>query len=290
MIDITDVDNIIDFEILAEQQKIEDVSDEAFKELLLALVASINAGDALKKTKEIIAQSDVNKDLSSTLRTLANEQLNTITGEDTKINYDEAVIAGYTFKELIAQRKETTKKQATKFMVQAIEAEKAQIAQLIKDEVNKYKKSIEAFYRTQAKGAREFGYAQVEKKLSKQIKGWISIAVLDNKTSAICMSLHNKFYEKGTQYKTRFDLPYQIPRHPNCRSQFVAVFKNKSIQSYKGKNLETFLKNNERAGKDLLGIEKYRLFKEADIKLTNFVDLKGKRFYTNDEIKKRLNL
>lgn len=293
MIDITDADNIINFEILAEQQSIEDTSSEAFKQLILAIIASIQAGEPLKKTKKLIEDADVNKDLSSGLRKIINEQLQNITGEQTKINYDEAIVAGYTYKELIEQRKNTTKKQATKFMTQAqdvLKDEKRQISQLVQDEINKYEKSIETFYRTQTKGARDFGYAQNEKVLSKEIKGWISIAVLDNKTSPICMSLHNKFYEKNDVYRTRFDLPYQIPRHPNCRSIFVAVFKGKSIQSYKGKNLETFLMNNETAGKDLLGIKKYDLFKNKDIKLTNFVDLKGKRFYTNSEIKKRLNI
>jgi hypothetical protein len=71
---------------------------------------------------------------------------------------------------------------------------------------------------------------------------------------------------------------------------FVAVFKDKSIQSYKSKNLETFLKQNPATGKELLGLKKYDLFKNEKIKLTNFVDIKGKRFYTNTEIKKRLNI
>lgn len=292
-LNISDVDNIIDFEILAEQQQIEDKSDDAFKVLLLAIIASIESGEPLKKTKKLISDANVNDELSSTLKKFVNEQVSTITGEKNKVDFGELVIAGYTFNELIAQRKETTKKQATKFMARAmdeIKAETKNITQLVNDELNKYKRGLEAFYRTQAKSAREFGYFEAEKAQSTEIKGWISIAVLDNRTSAICMSLHNKYYEKNAQYKTRFDLPYQIPRHPNCRSMFVAVFKGKSIQHYKGKNLETFLKANERAGKDLLGIEKYRLFKEKGVKLNNFVDLKGKRFYTNKEIKKKLNL
>ena len=293
MLDITDVDNIIDFELLAENKKIEDASDEKFKEILLGIIASINSGETTLKTKSYIDNSNVNQDLKSELRTFVNEQVENITGEKDKLDFEKTIIAGYTFNELIEQRKNTTKKQLTRFMVQAqdvLAEEKAQIKQLIDNELKKYKSSIETFYRTQAKSAREFGYGVVEKKLSKEIKGWISIAVLDNKTSAICMSLHNKYYEKGTQYKARFDLPYQIPRHPNCRSMFVAVFKGKSIQSYKEKNLETFLKQNETRGKELMGIEKYRLFKEKDIKLINFVDVKGKRFYTNSEIKKRLNI
>lgn len=292
MVDIENADDVINAEILFEQQQIEDESAKDYKALLLAIVASLEAGEPLKKTKKLIEDADVNKDLSKDLRKISNEQIENITDDATKIDYDEAVIAGYTFKELVAQRKNTTKKQATKFMMQAqelLKEDKAQITQLIKDELNKYEKSIETFYRTQTKSAREFGYAQNEKKKIKQIKGWISIAVLDNRTSAICMSLHNKFYSKD-DYATRFDLPYQIPRHPNCRSQFVAVFKNKSIQSYKGKNLETFLRQNPTAGKELMGIKKYELFEKKKVKLTNFVDLKGKRFYTNSEIKKRLNI
>lgn len=289
---ITDIDDVISAEILFEQQEVEDESSDAYKALLLAIVASIKAGEPAKDTKKIIADANVNKDLSKELRKISNEQIENITGEAQKIDFDEAVIAGYTFKELVAQRKNTTTKQATKFMAQAqdvIKEDKIEIAQLLKDDVNKYKKSIETFYRTQTKGAREFGYASNDKVLSKEVKGWISIAVLDNRTSAICSALSNVFYSKD-DYETRFDLPYQIPRHPNCRSQFITVFKGKSIQSYKGKNLETFLKQNPTAGKELMGIEKYKLFTEKGIKLTNFVDLKGKRFYTNKEIKKRLNI
>lgn len=292
MLDITEIDNIINFELLAENQKINDTSYIEFEALLLAIIASLNKNDTQRETKRIIDTADVNKDLKDELKTFVDGQVENITGEKESINFATTLLAGFTFNELVAQRKNTTIKQATRFMVQAQDAikENERITQLINDEVNRYQKSIETFYRTQAKSAREVGYAQNEKKLQTEIKGWISIAVLDNSTSAICMSLHNKYYEKGTQYKTRFDLPYQIPRHPNCRSIFVAVFKGKSITSYKEKNLETFLNENEQTGKELMGIEKYRLFKEQNIKLVNFVDVKGKRFFTNSEIKKRLNI
>ena len=292
MLDITELDNIINFEILAENQEINDNSDKGFEALLLAIIASISKNDTQAQTKKLIDNSDINENLKEDLKVFVNSQVENITGEKETINFATTLIAGFTFNELIAQRKNTTKKQLTRFMIQAQDAIKQQerVTQLIQDELNRYQKSIETFYRTQAKGAREVGYAQNEKKLQTEIKGWMSIAVLDNKTRAICLSLHNKYYEKGDQYKTRFDLPYQIPRHPNCRSIFVAVFKGKSITSYKEKNLETFLTENEQIGKELMGIEKYRLFKEKDIKLVNFVDLKGKRYYTNSEIKKRLNI
>lgn len=288
---IYDIEDVINAEILFEQQDTEDKSSEAFKALLLAIIASIKAGEPLKKTKKLIENSDINSDLKDNLEKMISEQLENISDKKVKFDFATAVIAGYTFNELIDQRKQTTKKQLTKFMVSAVNTVNQGTGEtaLINNEVNRYEKSLDTFYRTQAKGAREYGYAENDKILRSNVKGWMSIAVLDNKTSAICLSLHNKFYS-ADEYKTRFNIPYQIPRHPNCRSIFVTVFKDKSIQSYKGKNLETFLMQNPTQGRELLGIKKYELFQQEKIKLTNFVDLKNGRFFTNSEIKKRLNI
>lgn len=288
---IYDVDDVINAEILFEQQDTGDKSTTEFKALLLAIIASIKAGGPLKKTKKLIEDSNINADLKDNLEKMISEQLENITDKKVKFDFATAIIAGYTFNELIAQRKQTTKKQLTKFMVSAVDTVKQGIgeATLINNEVNRYEKGMDTFYRTQTKGAREYGYTENDKKLRSNVKGWMSIAVLDNKTSAICLSLHNKFYS-ADDYKTRFDIPYQIPRHPHCRSMFVTVFKDKSIQSYKGKNLETFLRQNPTQGKELMGIKKYEMFEQEKIKLTNFVDLKGGRYFTNDEIKKRLNI
>jgi hypothetical protein len=109
---VVEIDDVIGAEILFEQQALDDASNEAFKVLLLAIVASIQAGEPLKKTKKLIADANVNKDLSKNLRKIINEQLENITDEKTKIDYDEAVIAGYTYKELVAIRKNTTTKQS----------------------------------------------------------------------------------------------------------------------------------------------------------------------------------
>lgn len=289
---IYDVDDVINAEILFEQQETGDKSTADFKALLLAIIASIKAGEPLKKTKKLIEDSNINADLKDNLEKMISEQLENIADEKVKFDFATAVIAGYTFNELIAQRKQTVKKQLTGFMTRAGDAVKDGVqieSALIRNEVNRYEKETERFYRTQTKGAREYGYAENDKKLRSNVKGWMSIAVLDNVTSPICLSLHNKFYS-AEDYKTRFDIPYQIPRHPHCRSMFVTVFKDKSIQSYKGKNLETFLRQNPTQGKELMGIKKYEMFEQEKIKLTNFVDLKGGRYFTNDEIKKRLNI
>ena len=51
MLDITEIDNIIDFEILAENQVINDNSDKDFEDLLLLIIASIKRNDTFLQTK-----------------------------------------------------------------------------------------------------------------------------------------------------------------------------------------------------------------------------------------------
>lgn len=289
---IIDDDDVITAEMLFEQQDTEDESDVAFKALLLAILASIEAGEPLRETKKIIKNSNVNVGLKKNLSRMITEQNENITDEKDVVNFNEATIAGFTFNELIKNRELTTTKQATRFMTTAKDVladGRINATKLINEEIAKYNKSLETFYRTQTKAGREFGYAKNDRTLSKEVKGWMSVAVLDNKTSAICVRLHNTFYSKEN-YATRFDIPFQIPRHPNCRSTFVTVFKGRSIQSYKGKNINNFLKNNPTQGEAILGIEKYRLFASGKKKILNFIDIKGKRFYTNAEIRQRLNI
>jgi len=288
---VTEKDTIT-AEALFEQQEIKDDSEERFRELLLAILLSVQLEAPLRDTKKIIENSKVNVGLKANLSEMIEQQNEIITDEKSTINFNEAIIAGYTFNELIKNRENTTKKQATRFMQivsDTIKENKSISKTFIQEEVNKYKRSLEAFYRTQTKAGREFGYAKNDKIFSTEVKGWLSVAVLDNKTSPICVRLHNVFYS-ATDYKTRFDIPYQIPRHPNCRSIYVTVFKDRSIQSYKGQNINTFLNENPKQGEAILGIEKYRLFKEKKIKINNFIDIKGKRFYTNKEIRRRLNI
>lgn len=290
---IYSLEDVLQYEALAEQQDFEDNSIEDFDILLLAIIASIQKNEPITKTKKLIEEANVNKNLNSNLRKRAEEQYKDITDEKEKLDFNEIMLFGYTFKELIAQRKNTTKKQLVNFMVQArnvLNDIDKNITELIKNTSERYKNSINRFYNTQLKEIREQGYRRNDMKMSKEIKGWISIAILDGKTSAICAALHNTFYEKGEKYKSRYDLPYPIPRHPNCRSIYITVFKNKKLEQYKQVNLETFLRNNPQIGKNIMGIEKYRLFSENKIKFKSFVDLRGQKFYTNKEIRKKLNL
>jgi hypothetical protein len=290
---IYELEDLITYEMMTEQQDYEDNSFDEYVSILALIVSMINDNRSISKIKKEISTANINKDLESNLNKRANEQYQDITDEKTKLNFNEITLFGYTFKELIAQRKQTTQKSLINFMVQVSDLAKEEpkaITALKNVTLEKYKNSIDNFYQTQLKDVREVAYKKNDSKMMTEVKGWISIAILDNATSAICASLHNQFYEKGDLYQTRSDLPYQIPRHPHCRSMFITVFKSKSIRYYKEQTVEKFLNKNPNKAKAIMGIEKFRLFQEKKIKFVNFVDLKKKRFYTNAEIRKRLNI
>ena len=288
---LTDHTDIIHFEILAENQHIGDTSHKDFLALLLIIKKELEQNTPIKKIKKIIKNSNINQNIKDTLKKLIDEQLAIITEEQSNFNLGLEALAGYTFLESIKLRNETTHKQAIRFMAQAREAIKDNkpINDLIDNEVNKYKKGLDSFYRTQLKKAREYGYDKVDKKLSKNIRGWISVAVLDNRTSAICVALHNKFYTKK-EYGSRFNIPNPPPRHPNCRSILLTVWEGTRITDYKGQKIETFLKQNPKIAEGILGKKKYRIFITGKAKIRSFIDIKGKRFFRNDEIIKRLGI
>lgn len=283
------LDTQIHKEILFELQTINDKSDDRFFELLKHIKSMIERGKSIKDIKRVIYSSDINFDLKDNLGEMINQQASNILGTKSTVSLTQQSIAGYTFNEAIKERKQSVRKQSQRFMVQAQELHKdgKELNTLLDNEVEKYTKQNEAFYRTQTKAGREYAYTKLDE--DDNIKGWMSIAVLDNKTSAICLSLHNVYYSKE-EYKTRDNIPYPIPRHPNCRSMLVAVYKGTHIKSYKEVNLDTFLRNNEDIGKDIMGIKKYEMYKEKGIKFQNFVDIKHSRYYTNSEIQKRLNI
>ena len=288
---LTEENEILHFELLAEMQKIEDDSDEKFAALLLLIKNKLEADRPIKEIKKLINKSNINKNLQDTLEEMMNQQIENITGTEDKIKLAAISLAGFTYLESIKLRQESTKKQAVRFMAQAKEAIKGNlpVQDIINNELRRYRSSLESFYRTQTKQARQEGYAKVDKKLEKKVRGWISVAVLDNRTSAICIALNNKFYRKK-DYATRFEVPNPPPRHPNCRSVLLTVWENTRITDYKTQNIETFLKQNPKIAEDILGKKKYRIFKTGEAKINSFIDIKGSRFFTNEEIIKKLGI
>lgn len=286
-----ELDDIIKQEILFELQEIEDTASKEFNALLLWIVNALRTGKTIKVIKQYIRKQDVDPNLEENMIKFLSQQYENITGDDKKFNLGLETVAGYTFLEIIAERKLAIRRRATRFMAQAKERLKTEagIQKFIREEFNRFEKDTESFWRTNAKAGREYGYQEVDRTSKEQIRGWMSIAVLDNRTSAICVGLHNKFYSIKN-YKSRGNVPDKPPRHPNCRSILITVFKGTDIRQFKGENLNTFLKRNPETAKDIMGIEKYRLWSEGKAKIDKYIDLKGKRFYRNDEIVKRLGI
>jgi hypothetical protein len=228
------ITDIIYYEILAEHQRLGDNSHTKYLDALYTIKRMLEKGVSIRRIKKYIKQLDINSELKDNLERLMNEQSNHITGADIAIGLGALIVAGYTFKELVKSKKEGTYKALIRFMAQAKELLKDNnpIDELIENEHKKYKNQIESFYRSNLKKAREYAYAENDKKLSKEIQGWISIAVLDNRTSAICASLHNEYYPKS-KYKNRFEVPNPPPRHPNCYDKHTRVYTQDGFKYFK---------------------------------------------------------
>ena len=286
-----ELDDIIKKEIYFELQEIEDTASKEFNALLLWIVNALRNGKTIKAIKLYIRKQDVDPHLEDNLVKFLSQQYENITGDDKKFNAGLESVAGLTFLENIAERKLAIRKRATRFMAQAKERLKVEreIQKFIREELNRFEKATESFWRTNAKAGREYGYQEVDKASKEEIRGWMSIAVLDNRTSQLCVSLHNKFYSIK-DFKSRSDVPDKPPRHPLCRSILITVWKGTDIRQFKGENLSTFLKRNSEDARDIMGIKKYKLWSDGKAKIEKYIDLKGKRFYRNDEIVKRLGI
>lgn len=286
-----ELDDIIKQEIYFELQEIEDTASKEFNALLLWIVSALQSGKSIKEIKKYIKKQDIDPNLEENMITFLSQQYENITDDDKKFNLGLESVAGFTFLEIIAERKLAIRRRAVRFMSRAKELIKTEagIQKFVREEFNRYIKNTESFWRTNAKAGREYGYQKVDKSSKEEIRGWNSIAVLDGRTSAICVGLHNKFYS-AKDYKSRSEVPDKPPRHPNCRSILITVWKGTDIRNFKGQNLTTFLKRNPKTAKDIMGIEKHRLWSEGKAKIDKYIDLKGKRFYRNDEIVKRLGI
>lgn len=124
------------------------------------------------------------------------------------------------------------------------------------------------------------------KKSDKEIIGWKSIAILDGKTSSICLSKHNQFYSKE-RYETRQNIPDLPPRHYNCRSLIVDVYSKDDFKDERY-DLNTFFKENKEDALDILGKNRFELFNQGKLDFKSFLDLKGGKLYTIKEIRERL--
>ena len=138
------------------------------------------------------------------------------------------------------------------------------------------------------KSDRQHIIGQIEKS-NTNIKGWLYSAILDRRTSNLCISLNNKFYSRKV-YKDRSKLPYipNVNTHPNCRSILITIYKDDDIKDYKGLSIQEFIKNEKYEVKKLLGTKKYKLMIENNLSFNEIFNYKNNKFYTNKEIEQKI--
>lgn len=317
-------DKIIEQEIYFENEEIEreEEAREEFLALLLWIANAMQSGRSIKYIKGYIKKKNIDKKLRKDLVKFINGQYEIITGKkgfdlsgETLI-YDSRL---YTFKEAIKNKKLSNQKRLIAFMsgMRNIIKQSVQInakeqnrllTELINNTKRKYDNSREEFFRTQASAGRQQAYNELDKKgkvplalkiipaiynATRVVKGWRSVAVLDERTSAICLSLHNMFYSVN-DYDSRYDIPDLPPRHPYCRSMIVTVYEFSGEKGVNYKDVEIsaekFLERNPEAAQKILGKKKYELFASGDYKIESFVTKDRRRFLTNAQIRENLGI
>ena len=286
-----ELDKVVTQEMYFDRQKIEEDAEESYNDLLIWIVGALKSGKSQKEIKKEIKSRQIQPNLQSDMGKMFSQQHENITGKERKFNMAQEAVAGQTFTEAVKAKKADNVSKAIRFMAQAAEAVKGNLPtdQLIKVEIRRFSQRNDAFWRDHAKSAREYAYQDLDATTNRQLRGWMSVAVLDSKTSAICAGYHNRFYD-AKEYKARSDVPNKPPRHPNCRSILLSVWKGTDIRQFKGQKLETFLRRNPKVAQDMMGKRKYKLWSEGKAKIDKYVDLQGGRWFTNDEIIKRLGI
>ena len=281
-------DKVVEKELYFINQRHKDNS-EKYRSILLSSVGSLAEGKkSLFKIKKELRSAIPGLDITDDFVKLVSQHSRIITGDkNSEFSLSKESYAGLSFKESLEDRQRAIVKSSFAFIVEAknVMAENRAVSTLINNEAKKYKRRDDMFYNTQTKAAREYSYRSVDDK-NNNIKGWLSIAVLDNKTSVICVGLANKYYSVK-QYPKREDIPNQIPRHPNCRSMLVGVEYGERIQSYMTQTADDFMHRNPKTAIDFLGEEKHKLWLESETSINNFIDLKNGALFTNEEIERK---
>lgn len=262
--------------------------DEEFNAILLSFVGMYLSGKSYKYVRKKIQESHLNRGFKASFNLFMKEQGRMIlNGKAPDLNFYQESLAGKSLQDIIDGREESIRTRlfrAASDIRNLADADRENgYKSIINRETKRFKRNTEQLWETLTKSARE-QYRRVEEDLEQDnIKGWISVAVLDNRTSVICASLNDRTYLKP-EYKTRADVPNLPPRHPNCRSLVIPMHNDFSINSYKLQTIDDFFGRNPEIAKGFMGKRKYDLWQESGNKLRSYFDAKNNRFHTNKEI------
>lgn len=298
--DFSSLDDFITSEMYFEGQLIKHYGDKEFASLLRDIVFDLENGKTIRQVKKRIKKTPIVPDLEDAVAEMLSQQTAIITGKKRAFDMAQETLYGSTFKEAVEDTHRSNRKRAIRFAVDyrnkladKTKGDALSASEMVDNEVRRYKNATEAMWRGNAKVAREYAYQEAEEEVMKsenrEIRGWMSIAVLDNRTSAKCAGLHNTFYPIE-EYGSRDNLPNLPPRHPHCRSIIITVWRGEDLRNFKAQNLNTFLKRNPKIAEEMMGKEKYRLWMGGKAKIDKYIDIKGGRWWTNEEIIKRLGI
>lgn len=225
---------------------------------------------------------------------------------DEIFNENNDKIFGYTFSQLFGASS-TRLKNAIKTTLASNMAQNRSIpkyeSSIFAMQERQSRANIRTAIRTYQKILREKVSNEYDKELVKTTNflGWKSLATLDGRTTPICIFMNDKFYGKE-KYASREKIPELPPRHFNCRSIIIRVYNStylNNVRAAVGDNggesvnpnitFEQFLRANPNTALQLLGKDRYELWKAGRINIKRFIDVDQNRFFSIDELREILS-
>ena len=120
------------------------------------------------------------------------------------------------------------------------------------------------------------------------IIGHQHISVLDSATTEVCQFRHSKVWYYDDKMSHLSTLPDSVtpPLHHRCRSEAIPLFRGDDIlpeETYQ----QWFERQDNVTKREILGKERYQLYNEGTLKLSQFTDRQGSRIKL-DELRSRI--
>ena len=277
------IDQLVKLEAFLTRNDYPFIKDYKIKHdrLLKAIRDLIEDGQTIKQIKPKLLKEvkELYKDMIVNIENLGVEQ--------SKVIYDEValpyeplkltpLVLGLSLRDMIKSRIGTH----YRGIVTTITSKEFKINQIKRSQLNATTGLISSYL----KSVREFTYGKVER--DPKLRGWLYSAILDRKTSNLCISLNGKVY-LIEQYPTRSQLPYipNVSTHLRCRSILIPFYKDDNPKRLLEYDVKDFAKDRPYELKMLIGEKKFKLLQDNDLSFDDIFNFKSRRFYTIKEIK-----
>jgi len=277
--------DVLNLELYALNIKYSFLKDYKLKhrQLLQDVQTMLSENTSLKIIKVYIKRrlKNIYRDVENSILELSKENFNLLT--NTKYNKSDIFAMGLTLGEMIQSRINTHYKD---IINQSLSDNQISMQKTKRKHLN----VVTSMTTDYLKVTRNKAYAVIEKQ-SNDLIGWLYTAMLDRRTSTLCISLNNKFYSRKV-YKSRGELP-RIPNvstHIHCRSILIPIYHLDEKKKYQNITLDEFIINDSIEARKLIGDRKYKLMIENKLDAKDIFDYRRRKFYTIKEIKESLKL